>query len=263
MKLLVIPDPHAHPDYDHERFSALGELVVRERPDVVLCTGDWADMESLSTHEARGSKAFEGRRYARDIEAVHQSLELFHAPINACYERQAAGHRARYKPRLVFTIGNHEDRIDRALNSLPELDGVIGIKDLHLAEHGWEVYPYKDTVDIGGWQCSHFHSSGTMGAPIGGVNAARQTLMKQHTSTIAGHAHTLDYSTEVRRDGVRIHALIAGVFCHRNFASTYCWARNTWHLWWRGVCILEGVEGGQCDELRFVSLRRIMEGRTE
>ncbi len=38
-KLLIIPDCHASPDYDNDRFIALGEFIVKEKPEVVVCLG--------------------------------------------------------------------------------------------------------------------------------------------------------------------------------------------------------------------------------
>jgi hypothetical protein len=70
--LLVIGDPHAHPDYDNDRFTDLGRFIVKARPDMVVCIGDMADMPSLSSYD-RGTKGFEGRRYKKDIEAVRRS----------------------------------------------------------------------------------------------------------------------------------------------------------------------------------------------
>ena len=72
MKLLIIPDPHANPDYDNDRFKALGKFIMHEKPEVIVCLGDMADLPSLSSYD-RGTKGFEGRRYRKDIEATHQA----------------------------------------------------------------------------------------------------------------------------------------------------------------------------------------------
>ena len=45
-KLLIIPDAHAEPNYDNDRFTWLGNLIFEEKPDVVVCLGDWFDMAS-------------------------------------------------------------------------------------------------------------------------------------------------------------------------------------------------------------------------
>ena len=43
MNLLIIGDPHAHPDYDNSRFEKLGQFIARAKPDAVICMGDFAD----------------------------------------------------------------------------------------------------------------------------------------------------------------------------------------------------------------------------
>ena len=136
--LLVIGDPHAHPDYDNKRFTDLGRFIVKSRPDIVVCIGDMADMPSLSMYD-KGTKGFEGKRYKKDVAAVIDAQEKMFAPI-----RKARG----YKPKFYMTIGNHEDRIDRAVNSTPELDGAIGVEDLQYEKFGWNVTPFKKSVTI-------------------------------------------------------------------------------------------------------------------
>ena len=53
--LLVICDPHAHPNYDNKRFTDLGRFIVKTRPDIIVCIGDMADMPSLSMYD-KGTK---------------------------------------------------------------------------------------------------------------------------------------------------------------------------------------------------------------
>ena len=90
MNLLVIGDPHAHPDYDNSRFTALGKFIAKERPQVIVCIGDMADMPSLSSYD-RGTKGFEGRRYKKDVKAVIDAQKKLFAPI-----KRIRG----YKPKL-------------------------------------------------------------------------------------------------------------------------------------------------------------------
>ena len=78
--LLVIGDPHAHPDYDNKRFTDLGRFIVKSRPDIVVCIGDMADMPSLSMYD-KGTKGFEGKRYKKAVAAVIDAQEKMFAPI--------------------------------------------------------------------------------------------------------------------------------------------------------------------------------------
>ena len=35
MNLLIIPDAHANPDYDNERFTHLGKFIVAHKPEYI------------------------------------------------------------------------------------------------------------------------------------------------------------------------------------------------------------------------------------
>ena len=99
-------------------------------------------MPSLSSYD-KGTKGFEGRRYKKDVNAVIDAQEKLFAPIKSYNKRQADKHRTRYKPKWHMTLGNHEDRINRATNSSPELDGAISIDDLQYKKFGWHLTPFK------------------------------------------------------------------------------------------------------------------------
>ncbi len=54
-KILVLPDVQAKPDVDFKFLTAIGNYILSKKPDVIVCIGDFADMESLSTYD-RGLK---------------------------------------------------------------------------------------------------------------------------------------------------------------------------------------------------------------
>lgn len=255
-KIVIIPDAHACPGYDNQRFLALGRFVLEERPDIVVCLGDWADMESLSSYD-KGTKGFEGRRYSLDVAACRDALRLFHQPMKEFNEKMKELHRSRYRPRLVITLGNHEGRIDRATNSQAELDGTISTTQLGFEENGWEVYPFKEIADVEGFSVSHYFASGVMGRPIGGTSPARALLQKLHCSAICGHSHLLDTFVDTRPDGRKIFGLVGGAFCHPDFVEG--WSAGTAHLWTHGVAVLDGAADGFFGEFRFVTRDSIME----
>ena len=60
---LIIPDSHAKPGVDNDRFSWLGEFALEHKPDVIVDIGDSADMASLCKYDT-GSVVAEGRRYS-------------------------------------------------------------------------------------------------------------------------------------------------------------------------------------------------------
>lgn len=85
----------------------LGQFILDERPDVIVCAGDLADMPSLSSYD-KGKKSFEGRRYSADIAAVRDALRRINAPMDRYNAQQAKNKQKQYLPRMVMTLGNHE-----------------------------------------------------------------------------------------------------------------------------------------------------------
>ncbi len=205
-KHLVIPDCQVKSGVDISYLSWIGHYIVEKKPDVVVQIGDFADMPSLSSYD-KGKKAFEGRRYNLDIESAREGMSLLLAPIHEFNERARRNKEKQYHPRMVLTLGNHEDRISRAVESDSKLDGTIGLEDLGYEEFGWEVYPYLEPVVIDGVAYSHFFTSGVMGRA---VPNARQLVMKKHMSCTMGHVQNWDIHREVSADGRSIIGLFSG-----------------------------------------------------
>ncbi len=239
MRHLVIPDCQVKPGHSTDYLGWIGEYIVEKQPDVVVCIGDFADMPSLSSYDV-GTKSFEGRRYKTDIEAAHQGMEALLAPLWNFNAKAKKGHRERYNPRLVLTLGNHEHRINKVTNSDPKLDGTISIQDLKYKEYGWEVHNFLDVVVIDGIAYSHYFTSGIMGRPC--VSALQQ-LNKKHQSCISGHQQGFQIATAHRADGTRLTSIIAGS-CYLHSEEYLNYQTNN-H--WRGCLILHNVNEGEFD----------------
>jgi hypothetical protein len=133
---LVIPDSHAKPGEGNKRALWVAELIKEVKPDVVIHLGDSADMPSLSSYD-RGTKGFHGRRYKDDIDAHLDFQDKLWSPVKKAKKRL---------PLRIFMHGNHEERINRAVQSSSELDGTIGYEDLNLSEWYDEEYEYNGTT---------------------------------------------------------------------------------------------------------------------
>tara|TARA_Y100001973_G_C5204826_1_gene340659 strand:+ start:4500 stop:5249 length:750 start_codon:yes stop_codon:yes gene_type:complete len=240
---LIIPDQHAHPDYNNTRFEWIGKLILDVKPDIVINLGDMADMPSLCTYD-KGTKGFEGRRYKKDINCVLDAQERIFAPIKRA---------KRKKPKFYMCLGNHEERINRAISSEPILDGTISVDDLGYKSFGWKVSPYLEPVIIDRIAYSHFFTSGVMGRPIGGESPAKSLLNKQHMSVTQGHSHTLDLSTAINAAGERMMGLVAG--CYLDFKSDWNNPQSE-NLWWSGIIIKRNVDNG-CYDPQFISFDAI------
>lgn len=241
----ILPDAQVKPGHSYDYLERIGKYIVDHQPDVLVNIGDFADMSSLSSYDV-GKKAFEGRRYKADIEASHEAMARLLKPIAEYNYRQRKNGKKQYKPQMVLTLGNHEDRITRVVNSDPKLDGTIGIDDLSYKEFGWTVHDYLDVCVIDGIAYSHYFITGTSGRPIG---TAQLTLNKKHMSCVAGHQQGRQVAYGYRADGKRIASIIAGSCYEHN--EDYMGPQGNRH--WRGVVMLNEVNDGEFDEM-FVSL---------
>lgn len=245
-KHLIIPDTQCKDGHSTEYLKNIGKYLVEKRPDVVVQIGDFADMASLSSYD-KGKKSFEGRRYHNDIEVTHQAMENLLGPLKDYNNEQRRKGKKQYRPRMVLTLGNHENRINRAVENDAVLEGTIGIADLAYEYYGWEVHPFLDVVVIDGIAYSHYFTSGVMGRPIGTANAL---LTKKHMSCVAGHQQGRQTATAYRADGKQMTAIIAGSAYEHN--EDYMGPQGNKH--WRGIVMLHEVDDGDCQEM-FVSLK--------
>jgi hypothetical protein len=243
---LVIPDPHAHPDFSNERADWLGQLIKDLKPDVVVNLGDQWDMASMASYD-KGKKSFNGRSYYKDLNSGRDFDERLWAPI-----RKAK----RKKPRSIFIEGNHEFRLKRLLEMQPELEGTVSFSDFDLKKNYNDIVEYDGQtpgiIEVDGIHYAHFFVSGVMGRPIGGEHPAYSLLTKQYSSCTCGHIHTTDFSTRTGPDGRRIMGLVAGVYQDYNSP----WAGEINKLWWRGVVIKRNVEDG-CYDPQWVSVDQL------
>lgn len=243
---LIIPDSHAHPNYNNKRAEYLGHLINDIKPDVVINIGDTADMPSLSSFD-KGTKGFIGRNYKADVNAAVD----FEDRLWTIVKKQ--------KKRLPLRIklhGNHEQRIVKAINTSPELDGAISMDDLQESIYYDKIVPYSGNtpgvIEVDGIHYAHFFVSGLMGRPVGGEHSAYSLITKEFTSCTAGHSHILDFAQRTSVGGNKIYGCVAGVY--QDYDSD--WAGECNKLWWRGIVVKRNVENGQYDP-EFISLNRL------
>ena len=233
--IAVIPDVQAKPGQDFSFLKDVGTYLVEKKPDVWVQIGDFSDMESLSSYD-KGKKSFEGRRYTKDIEAAKQAMDSLLSPLREFNLRAKKNKEKQYKPRKILTLGNHCDRINRAVNDDPKLDGLIKLSDLPYNE--WEVYPYLDVVEVEGICFSHFFVSGVMGRPVA---SAKQLIVKKHQSCIMGHVQKMEIATEYKADGSMITGLFSG--CCYNHDEDYLGKQGNHYF--RGIHMLYDVNNGE------------------
>lgn len=241
MRILVIPDCQVKEGVPLQHLKWAGEAICEYRPDVVVNIGDFADMPSLSTHDKVGSKAFEGLRYKKDVEVAKKAMAMLLEPLRALQAHQKKVRDKVYKPRMVLTFGNHEQRITRAINNNPMLEGVISLDDLGYSAD-WEVHGFLEPVFIEGVGFNHYWPVGAMGRP---ASSAAVLVNKLHMSCVAGHQQGRQIAYGKRADGQPIICIIAGSYYLHD--ESYMDQLSNRH--WRGLVVLNDVKDGTFDEM--------------
>jgi len=234
-KHLVIPDVQAKEGVPLDHLDWIGKYIVHKKPDVIVQIGDFADLPSLSSYD-KGKKSFEGRRYKKDIKAAREAMDRLLTPLKEYNKKQKESKHAQYKPRLVLTLGNHEERIERAVNCQAELEGVMSYDDLPYED--WEVHDFLKPVLIDGVMYVHYLSNPFTGKPYGG--SVRNQLSKVQNSFCVGHKQTLEVDVYFNPLGKQTWGIVAGAsYLHDEDYKGY---QGNAH--WRGIIMLNDVKDG-------------------
>lgn len=234
---LIIPDTQCRPDVPLEHLVWAGRYIKEIQPDVVVHLGDHWDFPSLSSYEKPGSKWFEGKRVLADIEAGNQGMELLEEGMSGFQPKQK-----------ILIRGNHEDRLTRALNDQPRLEGLVGFDKFNDVALGWEVVPFLEVKSIDDIWYSHYFANPLTGKPYGGMP---ETMLKSigHSFTM-GHRQGRREASRYLADGSEQRALIVGSYYQHT--EDYLGAQGNHH--WRGLIVKREVRNGTYDMME-VSLR--------
>lgn len=241
-KHFILPDCQTKDGVPLEQLRWAGNYAATKKPDVIVCIGDFCDMESLCSYDY-SKKSFEGRRYKKDVEVAHEAMGIFMKPIREEQERLRKNKEKVWKPEFILTLGNHEERINRAIDVDPKLEGVMSTKDLGYERFGWKVVPFLEPIVIDGVVYCHYFTSGVMGRP---VTTAQNLLNKKHQSCIMGHVQGRQIAYATKADGNQITAIfVGGYYQHEEDYLQRQGNDQQWH----GIWMLHQVESGSFDEM--------------
>jgi hypothetical protein len=174
---IVIPDVQAKPGVRLDHLDWVGNYIADKQPDVVICIGDFADMDALNVYN-RGTLRGENKRVKRDLATAREAMD-----------RLVGKWKDVYAPEMHLTMGNHEERLNRFVHENPYWEEIIGTHMLRYEDWGWKVHPYLKPVMIDGVQYCHYFISGSMGKA---VSSAPALLRSQKHSCIMGHNQKTD-----------------------------------------------------------------------
>lgn len=236
-KHAFIPDTQVKPGCPTDHIAAAGNYIADKKPDTIVMIGDWFDMPSLSSYDKAGSEGWEDKDVKEDFEVGCDAMADFLRPINA---------KRNYKPRMVFTMGNHENRVARARQD-PEnrkFKGFLSDSNFRLKEFGWKVYPFLERVVIDGIMYSHYFTGGVMDRPLGGMIETK--LKNLGGSFSMGHQQNYQVGAIYSGMGERRRGLVCGSFYQHD--EDYISKQGNQRCW-RGMIMKNEVHKGDYDLL--------------
>lgn len=232
---LIIPDTQVAPGEPQDHMEWIAEAIKEYEPDVVIHLGDHWDLKSLSSWDGPGSLAMEGARLDDDIEAGNLALERLTNPIKHLKNT-----------RRILLRGNHEHRMQRAINGAPKYAGTLGDHLYNDRLLGWEVVEYycgvPGQIELDGVRVAHFFSNPNTGKPISGTIQNR--LSKIGESFYQGHQQglmqgNLQYATGKIRAGIVAGSCYLSDQSYKGQANAH----------WRGIMVLNEVKDGEFCEM--------------
>ena len=208
MTVVVIADAQVQPGHAVSPIAAAGRLIAKEQPETIVIIGDWWDFPSISFWD-KGKLLGEGTRLRNDINAGWDALAVFFAPLMALNQHQRDNKKKIYKPRVIFTEGNHEDRLYRYMRDNPSMEGMWDLQG-PMEALGIEYYKFQVPVEIDGILYCHYFANPMSGKPWGGM--IMNKLSKVGRSFVAGHAQILEYGERYLPTGEFQFGCVAGAF---------------------------------------------------
>lgn len=250
--ILVIPDAHAHPSVSNDRFKWLGRFIVENQPEAIIDIGDWGDLVTISKYDKPPDITLDD-----EIKSIREAnKQTFGAIQRFNNTHQRLRKKKFYKPTIIRTMGNHDDRrILEHIKTKPEDADKLRFRNLGYGLYGEEIVPFLKPRLFSGIAFCHYFYEKDQRYPISEAHALNA---KKHMSCVAGHTHTRDYCEAVRADGVRIQSVIVGCYLDPEDKSPQAYAgpqgiaRS-----WSGLVMLRDVnERGEFD-VEFIGIERI------
>jgi len=246
-RVLVIPDRHNDPRHPHrlevtEWIARFGSDI---RPTVVIDLGDSITMDSCSRYDRNDT--LKGRHKPGIKADLDNHLEMLQA-----FER---GRALDWKPKLIRTRGNHEQRLFDFENQHPENEGTHTHRYAQdLLQFGWMERPFGEIVYVNGCGFTHAPFNG-MGKPMGGKTATHRAGALLCESLVHGHTHSFEVHNAAKIGPTdRVTVIQAGCALPEGEVEHYATHNPTG--WSYGVLDMTVLNGAILD-LAFVSIRTL------
>jgi hypothetical protein len=244
-RILAIGDAHDGPSIpDKSRFHAMGAYARIFNIEHIVQIGDFSSMDSMSQHERNDTiKGQQKPSYKEDIYSFEKALQAFDAGLNGW---QCIKH---------VTLGNHEDRIGRFVNSNPELAELLYERLYMLLEdYEWSYSPYGEFYFVGDVGFTHVPLN-QMGKPYGGSHSENQIARDSLHDIIYGHTHKRVDKSFPKMGNEYITVMNLGCALPPGHVEDY--AKHSVTGWSYGVYDIT-IENGKIQERTWVPMEKLL-----
>lgn len=207
---LILSDIHFPHSDDDTVNAALGEAKILKVKGILL-NGDVLDSAEISQHEKHRSN----EKYATEIKMGVEFLTYLRKTFP--------------KARIVYKIGNHEERLDAyVIKNAPALEGVEGVNlpsFLHMKELGVECVDDRRIIRLGKLNVMHGHEF----RGGGGVNVARWLYLQCGGGVAVACGHFHRSSEHHERNVAGFHGAAWGIGCACDL-NPHWLSQNKWNL---------------------------------
>ena len=243
-KVLVIGDTHDSPKLSQERFAWIGKYIRQSKPDYVIHIGDFASFDSLSFFQKNSTQAGKLKdAFMIDIQSMNKAMYLLNKHIG------------NYSVPKHITMGNHEIRVHRFEDNIPEIQGMMK-KELYDAynKYGWSYSEYGDFKFVAGVAFTHCPLN-IMGKEYGGKNCEVQIANDTCHDIVFGHTHKFrDWKAPKIGDKKFVRVLNVGCALPSGHVEEYAKLNITGWSW--GIVEL-GIWDNHIQESKFISMDRL------
>jgi len=208
----------AHDEPSHWSWELFLKFLADFKPDILVDGGDHLDLSYISSFNKEKLLLLEGKRLKKDFELLNTELSLL---------RQ-------FCSRMLYLEGNHEERLQRAIEKQPLLQGMAELEtNVDFKGMGIEYYPLdKQPVKIGklhflhGVYTSKYH--------------AHKHVSEYGGNVIFGHVHKFQsyyHGIPLRDDEIGGNAI--GCLCAKNPE----WLKTPGH-WMNGFAVIYFDDAG-------------------
>lgn len=246
MKHVVFADAHVAPKQNLERFTALNRLLKDVRPQTLVCLGDIGRFDSINFHDAPGTLRKKlANSLAADADSVKEAQHLLFKGLPSAMQ-------------TILCKGNHEERFDRLMDKVPELEGTLSLNDLCEFDEYWDnVIEYRDYVSVDDILYTHVPHNG-MGRAVSGAGKCRRGAIESTQSMVFGHGHDLGMATAGSLTGgpARRVAISAPAFMEDGNIEPY--ARGIHTGWTYGLLVISPQGADRVPGIEYITMRDLL-----